>query len=138
MSKLSQRFAMGAIVIAALAAGLFFGGMVRDNASESVESGALPQLERYEIGGEFELVDQTGERTRLSDLAGNAVMMFFGYTYCPDICPATLARMREVKAALSEEDAARFTGLFVSVDPARDTPERIGQYVEFFDPGFVD
>ena len=137
MSKLSQRLAMGAIVIAALAAGLVFGSMVRDNASESVGSGASPQLERYEIGGEFELVGQTGERTRLSDLAGSAVMMFFGYTYCPDICPATLARMREVKAALSEEDAVRFTGLFISVDPARDTPERIGQYVEFFDPGFV-
>ena len=136
MSKLSQRLTLGAIVIAALAAGLVFGGMVRD-APDRVPSRAEAGLERYEIGGEFELVDQSGERTRLSDLAGNAVMMFFGYTYCPDVCPATLARMREVKAALSEEDAARFTGLFISVDPARDTPERIGQYVEFFDPGFV-
>ena len=136
MSKLSQRLTLGAIVIAALAAGLVFGGMVRD-APDRVPSRAEAGLERYEIGGEFELVDQSGERTRLSDLAGNAVMMFFGYTYCPDVCPATLARMREVKAALSAEDAVRFTGLFISVDPARDTPERIGQYVEFFDPGFV-
>ena len=137
MSKLSQRLAMGAIVIAALVAGLVFGDMVRDDAAVSVESGAVPELERYEIGGEFELTNQRGERMRLSDLAGNAVMMFFGYTFCPDICPATLARMREVKAALSEEDAARFTGVLVSVDPARDTPQRLGRYVEFFDPGFV-
>ena len=55
-------------------------------------------------------------------------------------CPATLARLREVKAALPPfppEDAARFTGVFISVDPARDTPQRLGRYVEFFDPGFV-
>ena len=145
MSKLSERLVMGGVVIAALAAGLVFGGMVRDDPSASGGSGvgagsgsaSGSALERYEIGGEFELVDQTGEPRRLSDLAGNAVMMFFGYTYCPDVCPATLVRMREVKAALPEEDAARFTGLLISVDPARDTPERLGQYVEFFDPGFV-
>ena len=137
MPKLPQQLAMGAIVIAALAAGLVFGGMVREDAPAGVGSGVVSELQRYEIGGEFELVAQSGERMRLSDLAGRAVMMFFGYTFCPDICPATLARMREVKAALSEEDAARFTGMLVSVDPARDTPERLGQYVEFFDPGFV-
>ena len=137
MSKLSHNLAMGAIVIAALAAGLVFGGMIRDDAAENVGSRAAPQLERYEIGGEFELTNQRGERMRLSDLAGDAVMMFFGYTFCPDICPATLARMREVKAALPPEDAARFTGVLVSVDPARDTPQRLGQYVEFFDPGFL-
>ena len=137
MSTLSQRLAMGAIVLAALVAGLVFGGMIRDDGTGRTGAGADSGLERYEFGGEFELVDQSGERMRLSDLAGNAVMMFFGYTFCPDICPATLVRMREVKAALAEADAARFTGVFISVDPARDTPERLGQYVEFFDPGFV-
>ena len=137
MSKLSHKLALGAIVIAALAAGLVLGGMIRDDAPVNVESGAATQLERYEIGGEFELTNQRGERMRLSDLAGDAVVMFFGYTFCPDICPATLARMREVKAALPPEDAARFTGVLVSVDPARDTPQRLGQYVEFFDPEFI-
>ena len=137
MSTLSQRLAMGAIVIAALAVGLVFGGMFRDDAAERIESGVGPELQRYEIGGEFELTNQRGERLRLSDLAGRALVMFFGYTFCPDICPATLARVREVKAALSPEDAARFTGVLVSVDPARDTPQRLGQYVEFFDPGFI-
>ena len=137
MQTLSHKLALGAIVVAALAAGLVFGGMIRDDAAVSVESGAVPELERYEIGGEFELTNQRGERTRLSDLAGGAVMMFFGYTFCPDVCPATLARMREVKAALPAQDAARFTGVLVSVDPARDTPQRLGQYVEFFDSGFL-
>ena len=137
MSGISQKLAMGAIVVAALAAGLVFGDLVRDDPVESAGLASETGLQRYEIGGEFELVNQRGEPMRLSDLAGNVVMMFFGYTFCPDICPATLARMREVKTALPEEDAARFTGVFISVDPARDTPERIGQYVEFFDPGFV-
>ena len=136
-SKIFPNLAMGAIVVAALAAGLVFGGMSRDDAADRLESGGPPQLERYEIGGEFELTNQRGERMRLSDLAGRALVMFFGYTFCPDVCPATLARVREVKAALAAEDAARFTGVLVSVDPARDTPQRLGRYVEFFDPGFV-
>ena len=137
MSRLSHHLAMGAIVIAALAAGLVFGGMVRDGASGRAEPEAAVALERYEIGGDFELTNQRGERMYLSDLQGRALVMFFGYTFCPDICPATLARVREVRAALPPEDAARFTGVFVSVDPARDTPERLGEYVEFFDPAFV-
>ena len=135
MSKLSQQLGLGAVVIAALAAGLVFGAMVRDDTPQREESAT--GLERYEIGGEFELTNQRGERMRLSDLKGQALVMFFGYTFCPDVCPATLARMREVRAALAPEDAARFTGVLISVDPARDTPERIGQYVEFFDPAFV-
>ena len=139
MSKLSQRLGMGAVVVAALTAGLVFGGMVRDDAPEraGTVSGGATALERYEIGGDFELTNQRGERTRLSDLKGRALVMFFGYTFCPDVCPATLVRMREVRAALPPEDAARFTGVLISVDPVRDTPERLGQYVEFFDPAFV-
>ena len=137
MVKLSHGFATGAIVIAALAAGFGLGAATRDDAASIDGSRAVPALERYEIGGEFELTDQRGERMRLSDLAGHAVVLFFGYTHCPDICPATLARMREVKAALPPEDTARFTAVFISVDPARDTPQRLGRYVEFFDPGFI-
>ena len=137
VSRLSQHLVMGTIVIAALAAGLVFGGMMRNDDAVNPDSAVRPQLERYEIGGEFELTNQRGERMRLSDFAGRALVMFFGYTFCPDVCPATLARVREVKAALPPEDAARFTGVLVSVDPARDSPQRLGQYVEFFDPAFV-
>ena len=137
MPKLSHRIAAGVVVVAALAAGFVLGGMTRNDAASIDASSAVPALERYEIGGEFELTNQRGERMRLSDLAGRALVMFFGYTFCPDVCPATLARVREVKAALAPEDAARFTGVLVSVDPARDTPQRLGRYVEFFDPGFI-
>ena len=141
MPNLSHKLTTGAIVAAALAAGLVFGAMTRDGddgaATAGGGSGAAPALERYEIGGEFELTDQRGERLRLSDLAGHAVLLFFGYTHCPDVCPATLSRMREVKAALPPGDAARLAGVFVTVDPARDTPQLLGRYVEFFDPGFI-
>ena len=137
MSPLSHKLVIGAIVVVALAAGMVVGGMDRNGRVSSEVSGASSELERYEIGGELELTNQHGERVRLSDLAGNALMLFFGYTYCPDICPATLARIRSVKASLPPEDAARFIGVLVSVDPARDTPERLGEYVEFFDPGFI-
>ena len=137
MRHLSQKITIGALVAVALVAGLVVGGMDRDGTASSGASDAAPGLERYEIGGELELTNQHGERVRLSDLAGNALMLFFGYTYCPDICPMTLARMRSVKASLPPEDAARFIGVLVSVDPARDTPERLGEYVEFFDPGFI-
>ena len=137
MSKFSQGIGMGAVVVAALAAGLVFGHMARDDASGRAVHEAATGLERYEIGGDFELTNQRGERMRLSDLKGRALVMFFGYTFCPDVCPATLARVREVRAALPSEDAARFTGVLVSVDPARDTPQRLGQYVEFFDPAFL-
>ena len=137
MSQLFRRIAIGGIVIVALAAGVVVGGIDRDERDAGGSSGAAAELERYEIGGEFELTNQHGERMRLGDLAGDAVMLFFGYTYCPDICPATLARMRAVKAALAPDEAGRFTGVLVSVDPARDTSERLGEYVEFFDPGFL-
>ena len=137
MPHFSQKFAIGVMIVVALAAGMVVGGMDRDAVTSSGVSDAASGLGRYEIGGELDLTNQHGERVRLGDLAGNAVMLFFGYTYCPDICPATLARMRSVKAALAPEDAARFIGVLVSVDPARDTPARLGEYVEFFDPGFI-
>ena len=134
MSQLSSRFAIGAMVVVALAAGLLVGGMHRE---DSAASAAAAGLESYEIGGEFELTSHHGERMHLGDLAGNALWLFFGYTFCPDICLATLARMRAVKDSLPPEEAARFIGVLVSVDPKRDTPQRLGEYVEFFDPDFL-
>ena len=90
----------------------------------------------HEIGGPFSLADQHGRTTRLQDLRGKVLLLFFGYTHCPDVCPATLTRMRLVKQGLGG-DEARFRGVFVSVDPARDTPARLREYVGFFDPALV-
>jgi protein SCO1/2 len=88
------------------------------------------------IGADFVLTNQHGGVTRLSDLRGKVVMVFFGYTHCPDICPATLFTMAQARK-LMDGDAKRFQGVFITVDPERDTPERLREYVGFFDSDFL-
>jgi protein SCO1/2 len=72
-----------------------------------------------------------------ADLIGHWSLIDFGYTYCPDICPTTLATLKEVKARLVATGAATPQVIFVSVDPARDTPARLADYMRFFDPAFL-
>ena len=84
----------------------------------------------------FELTDHNGQVRRLSDFAGKVVVLFFGYTQCPDVCPSTLSELAEVKKALGK-DGERLQGLFVTVDPERDTPELLKAYMANFDPSFV-
>jgi protein SCO1/2 len=83
-------------------------------------------------------VDKAGADTRLSDLKGDFTLVFFGFTHCPDVCPLTLSLLAEVRADVASR-APRWTPrvLFVSVDPNRDTPERIAAYLNGFDPEFL-
>lgn len=85
---------------------------------------------------DFTLTDNTGEAISLSDLRGQAVLMFFGYTHCPDVCPTTLADYTRVKQALGR-DADQVAFVFVSVDGTRDTPEVLTQYLGQFDANFI-
>lgn len=85
---------------------------------------------------DFALTNSDGGITRLSDLRGKTVLLFFGYTHCPDICPLALSEMRKVKAALGK-DAEKVAFVFVSVDGTRDTPEVLRRYVRIFDPNFI-
>lgn len=85
---------------------------------------------------DFELSDQNGKPYQLSDQQGKVVLLFFGYTTCPDVCPVTLAEFRRVKQALGEQ-AGDVQFVLVTVDPERDTPEKLGTYVEQFDPAFT-
>ena len=87
-------------------------------------------------GKDFHLTDHAGQSRRLADFKGKAVVLFFGYTQCPDICPTTLASMRDALKLLGD-DAARVQVLFVTLDPARDKPELLAAYVPLFDPGFI-
>ncbi len=83
------------------------------------------------LGGDFTLTSAQGP-VSLSDYRGKAVMLFFGYTLCPDVCPTDLARMSAVFDQLSDSEAQRVVGIFVSVDTDRDTPERVTEYAAFF------
>ena len=85
---------------------------------------------------DFELTAPNGERFRLSDHQGEIVLMFFGYTSCPDVCPTTLAEARRILEGLGA-DADNVTFLFITVDPERDTPEVLGTYATAFHPAIV-
>jgi protein SCO1/2 len=89
-----------------------------------------------EYARELSLPDADGKMRQLSDFKGKVTLVFFGYTQCPDVCPTTLAELAAVKRALGK-DGERLQGVFVSVDPQRDTPEILKAYMASFDPGFV-
>jgi protein SCO1/2 len=85
---------------------------------------------------DFEMMASTGERVRLSDFRGRPVLLYFGYTFCPDACPTTLSELKKVMAELGP-DADEVQVLMVSVDPLRDTPEALRTYLASFDPSFI-
>lgn len=88
---------------------------------------------RIRIGGPFELTNQHGEIIRDSDFHGKYMLIFFGYTYCPDVCPTTLTTISMALDSLGES-ASRIIPVFVSVDPERDTSEYLKEYLEHFHP----
>lgn len=85
---------------------------------------------------DFTLTNQDGQPVRLSDYRGKLVVLFFGYTHCPDVCPTTLARLNQVMRALGDEGGA-VQVLFISVDPERDTPAVLKQFLSHFNPAFT-
>ncbi len=83
------------------------------------------------------LINQEGEAVQVDELKGKWTLLFFGYTFCPDICPATLAELRQLRNELPEALRERMQPVLVSVDPHRDTPEQLKQYLGFFGAGFI-
>lgn len=88
-------------------------------------SGLMPELE-------FDLVNSQGEPVSGSDYSGRVRMLFFGFTSCPDVCPTALQKLNQATSSLAPELQDEVLTLFVSVDPQRDTPERLAKYVDFF------
>jgi protein SCO1/2 len=89
-----------------------------------------------DYAGKLELADAQGRTRTLSEFKGKVVVVFFGYTHCPDVCPTTLAELAEVKRALGA-DGEKVQGIFVTLDPERDTAELLRAYVNNFDAGFI-
>jgi protein SCO1 len=96
----------------------------------------LTDLTGADFGRNFQLTDHNGKPRTLDDFKGKVVAVFFGYTYCPDVCPTT---MGEFALAMKElgKDAERVQVLFITVDPERDTPELLSKYVPAFHPSFL-
>ena len=87
--------------------------------------------------GEFELLDHKGKSFSRAQLLGRWTLVFFGFTHCPDICPTTMVELADLKSQLANTEAEATQVVMVSVDPARDTPERLSEYVPYFHPEFL-
>lgn len=101
---------------------------------------AEPPLAGAAIGGPFELVDSSGETVRWSDFDGKYRMLYFGYAYCPDVCPLDVQRMMQGYSRFKEENpelAAKVQPIFVTIDPERDTPEVVGEFTSAFSDDLI-
>ncbi len=104
--------------------------------SESPQSFRSIDITGADYATGFSLTDQNGQKRTLADFKGKAVVVFFGFTQCPDVCPTSLTELAEAKRLLGP-DGDRLQGIFISVDPERDTPDVMKQYVANFDPSFL-
>lgn len=118
-----------------LAAYVQFGLPTKPLNDVPVNSGSVGQVLQRPLT-DFTLPSNTNNPISLSDLRGNYVLLAFGYTSCPDVCPTTLLEFRRVKSLLGE-DSSQVKFVFVSVDEARDTPEILNQYITRFDQHFI-
>ncbi len=100
-----------------------------------------PQFKGVDVTGadyakDFPAPDQFGKSRSIKDFAGQVVVVFFGFAQCPDVCPTTMAELAQVKKLLGP-DGAKLQGVFITVDPERDTPEVLNAYIANFDPNFL-
>lgn len=100
-----------------------------------------PQFSSIDLTGadyarDFSLSDQNGRLRSIKDFAGQVVVVFFGYTQCPDVCPTSMAELASLKRSLGA-DSAKLQAIFITVDPERDTPEVLKAYMTNFDPSFL-
>ena len=118
------------LMIAAFAAGLV---LCLSIVLLVAQRGTPPVAQASAVGGPFKLIDQNGRAVTDQDVKGRPFLVFFGFTHCPDVCPTTLFDISEVFRKLGP-DAERAAALFITVDPERDTPEAMKNYLSSFDP----
>ena len=117
------------VIATAFAASLVVGLLIMFWAMGGVSKVAQPAA----IGGPFQLTDQNGKAVTDKSLKGKPTLIFFGYTHCPDVCPTSLFEISEVLRAMGK-DADKVNAVFISVDPERDTPATMKEYLSSFDP----
>ena len=112
------------------------GGLSLAGCSDKAPSFVSIDITGADYARDFSLADHNGRTRSLKDFAGKVVVVFFGYTQCPDVCPTSMAELAEIRKLLGA-DGDRLQGIFVTVDPDRDTPEVLKAYMENFDPSFL-
>lgn len=119
------------LLVAALAGGVLW------HESERVPGlGRVVSTGQADVGGSFQLTDHTGRRVTDKDFRGRYMLVYFGYTSCPDVCPTTLAVMAQALEKLGDK-AQHVAPVFITIDPERDTPKVLADYVKSFGPNFV-
>jgi protein SCO1/2 len=120
------------LLVAALAGGLLW------HESERVPGlGRVVTTGRADVGGPFRLIDQNGKSVTDADFRGRYMLIYFGYSFCPDVCPTTLGVMAQALEKLGPERARRVVPIFITIDPERDTPKVLADYMSAFGPSFV-
>jgi len=120
---------MSFLLIGAVATGVFL-------FSKPASFRGTTYAEPYPAAPEIELTHANGTNYRLSEMRGKVVMLFFGYTSCPDVCPTTMAELKQALEKIGDQ-ADQVQVLYVTVDPQRDTPARVQEYVDHFNPSFI-
>lgn len=131
-----NRHAMARLAPAILVAALFAASACSPGEGEAV----TPPLQGASIGGDFALIDKAAKPVRFHDFAGKYRIVYFGFTFCPDACPLDVQKLMQgyAKFATAEpEVAARVQPLFISIDPARDTPAAVGEFAAAFSPRLI-
>jgi len=123
-----KRIAIGALWVGA--AGIFSACSPKGPKFQGVD------LTGAEYGRDLPLTDQFGKERSIKDFAGKVVVVFFGYTQCPDVCPTSMSELAEVKRSLGA-DGDKLQAIFITVDPERDTAEMLKAYMASFDPSFI-
>ncbi|HSK41697.1 MAG TPA: SCO family protein [Arenibaculum sp.] len=135
MKRRLLRIAIGSLV-GLVAAFAIAWQMSRIDGPGEARSGAVTQQGRAAIGGPFTLVDHTGRTVTEADFADAYKLIYFGFTFCPDVCPTELQAIAGTMDRLGA-DAARVQPMLITIDPARDTPEKLAEYVPLFHPDLV-
>ena len=134
MTKSSLRLAL--IVLAGLMVGAAAALAIFPEARERLLPASAPSVGRALVGGPITLTDQTGKRVTDKDFRGRYTLVFFGFTYCPDVCPSALQVMAAALDKLGPQ-GQKITPLFITVDPERDSPAQLASYLKSFHPRLV-